>query len=137
MRRCWRLLPGLLAQAFVFAQAPEVLDSNPQGPAAFDPGRGRIVRVTNDHSTWEWDGSWFRRPVAAPDIGTGIGNNDLVFDPVRRRLVLCARLRTATGGLYAYDGAQWTQLSLPPGQTPLHLVADTGRARLVLLTTNG
>src|SRR5262245_5322447 len=100
MRSSRTLSACLLVQAFVFAQAPEVLDSHPQGPAAFDPVRGRIVRVTNDRSTWEWDGSWFRRPIVAPDIGSGEGNNDMVFDPVRRQLVLCANLRTATGALF-------------------------------------
>src|SRR5262245_48535279 len=135
MRSCRRWSAGLLVQAVVFAQAPEML-VNSGRPAAFDAIRDRTVRVSNDRSTWEWDGSWFRRPIQAPDIGTGLGNNDMVFDLVRRQVVLCAKLGSPSASLHAYDGAQWTQLSLPSGQLPLHLVADVGRLRLVLLTTS-
>src|SRR5262245_26295424 len=134
MRSCWRLSSCLLLQAFVFGQAPEVLSTIFDGPAAFDSVRGRVVRALRDRTTWEWDGAWFRSLATAPDIGTT--GSDMVFDATRRQIVLCTSLRDPSSGLYTYDGAGWTQLALPAAQIPLHLVYDAGRARLVLLTTN-
>jgi len=129
MHSCWRLSSCLLLQALLFGQAPEVLASPLWGPAAFDPVRGRVVRALSDRTTWEWDGAWFRSLATAPDIGSS--GCDMVFDGVRQRVVLCVRWASS---MFAYDGAQWTPLPLPPGQLPLHLVYDVGRARLVLLT---
>ena len=128
------LAASVFLQALLLGQAPEVLWSTIDGPAVFDPIRGRIVCPSRDRSTWEWDGGWFRSIAEAPDMSGNIG--DIVFDPVRGKVVLCTNLRSPNGRLFVYDGAQWTPLPMPPGQWPLHLVHDPARARLVLLTVN-
>src|SRR5262245_8580740 len=98
MRSCWRLLPCLLAQAFVFAQAPETLSVNLRGPSVYDPVRGRIIEPNADGTTWEWDGSWFRSLADAPPLNHG--DAEMVFDPVAQRVLLCTNLGTTLGGLY-------------------------------------
>jgi hypothetical protein len=130
---CWRLTSCLLLQALLPGQAPEVLSSTLDGPAVFDPVRGRLVCPLRNRTTWEWDGVWFRSIANAPDMGTSF--YDMVFDPRSGKVLLCMT-HTAGGRLFAYDGAQWTPLPLPPGQWPLHLVHDPARARLVLLTVD-
>src|SRR5262245_24550028 len=121
------------------AQTPELLSSPMTGspgtmartPSAYDPVRGRIVRV-NDGQTWEWDGrGWFRSIASAPPVGL-FGNIEMVFDPERRQLLLCTSSR-----LFTYDGTQWTELPVPQvtAQLPqfLHICIDTFRRRRVIL----
>ncbi|MGE3173203.1 MAG: hypothetical protein AB7O97_11315 [Planctomycetota bacterium] len=121
--------PGLRAQDW------EPVDAQQIGAACFDTVRGRLVRIGEDGTTWEWDGvRWLQRTAPGPPppiLGLFSPEpNQLVYDRARRRVMALLRDYQT---LAEYDGTSWSSLAPPPNTTPEGIAYDALRSRLVLL----
>lgn len=116
--------------------------------AAYDEQRAVTVVVTPDAvanrvRTWEWDGSAAREVVTAnrpeheyldPDY------IDLVYDPVRRQVVMLrgAVVQSPGLGLFAFDGSDWSPVpALNPIPVALTVQGAFDRRRGVLVAWTG
>lgn len=94
--------------------APFYIDAR---KTAYDAARGRLVHVSTDGSTWEWDGT--RWTVAATSIGAAA-----VFrDPDRGGVDLLGSDPSGLMHVYAWRDGAWT--AIPGTDGPVHGDADT------------
>ena len=83
--------------------------------------------------TWEWLGGWITAPPPSPPAARGA----MAWDDAHQRIVLFGGETTASDELWAYDGATWEPIALPPGPAPsarfdAPIAYDPQRAQIVL-----
>ncbi len=115
---------------------PRLPDADTAPSMAYDRHRGRIVMVTSNGDTWEWDGIVWRqpRPTISPPVRADAA---MAYDPVLDQLVLYG----GTDGNYKndtwqWDGSAWTQLAPAPVMAPVHtpLVYDAADHEIIALS---
>ncbi|MBI5851131.1 MAG: hypothetical protein HZB39_08900 [Planctomycetes bacterium] len=112
------------------------------GPMAYDPSRGRVVKVETFHLgnrswvVWEWDGSTWTR--IAPVMPTPRGGFMLGYDPNLREVLMvgvCDAVTWPADNCWSWNGTRWAQRQSVPDPlgigNPL-LVTDHIRSRLLL-----
>lgn len=100
---------------------PAILPPARKYPAlAYDPIRERVVLFGGEASpdstlgdTWEWDGASWTEIMPADGVSpTARSRSQLVYNPLRRTLLLHAGRTLSTGAVYSdvweWDGARWT-----------------------------
>ncbi|NOT07746.1 MAG: hypothetical protein HOP28_05995, partial [Gemmatimonadales bacterium] len=103
----------------------KVADGGPPARAlhgmAYDAGRRRVVvygglsllapDAPSFDDTWEWDGTRWTQ-VRIPGLGTPRDHTAMVYDPVRRAVVLHGGgMEAASAETWTYDGATWARLT--------------------------
>lgn len=101
--------------------------------AAFDTRRGHLVLVQSNNSstaeTWLWDGTWQK---IATTTAPPISNANLVYDPIRDRVVLLEN-----NGTWTFDGTDWTLLGSGVGGAPFFTLFDPSRGQLFAVAGDG
>jgi hypothetical protein len=100
--------------------------------ATYDSARSRFVLLASDAASltsalWEWDGSAWIGPVAAPGYAPAA---PLAFDAARSRTVLVVGQQ-----VWEWNGATWSQPATPtspPARSDYAIAYDSARARTVL-----
>lgn len=116
-------------------------------------GGETLVKPTQVHvgsalsETWEWDGATWRKTCggnsAAPCAVPGLRGASMVYDPLRKRIVLYGGEGDHVGDdaslvdrVWEYDGATWSKraeiANVPPPRSFASMTYDTKRARVVL-----
>lgn len=110
---------------------------------AYDAGRDRIVLFSPATSTlapsiWEWDGHRWHQVVVPQPLPRGVVMQ-LVYDPLRQRIVMVGAGLGAPLSTWAYDGVNCTQLATahsPPDRAGGEIVYDQARDRVLLFGSN-
>jgi cysteine-rich repeat protein len=96
---------------------------------AWDPAIGRVVLfggTGGDAATWTWDGAQWSR-IDTPHVFATAAPSGMVFDAARDRLLLFGATSGSSHfatGLWAFDGADWTEIVTTGGPTLSEFVAD-------------
>jgi len=89
---------------------------------AYDEERGRAVLFSGGRNgetrysdTWEWDGSTWTKAAATEVPGGGGAHNTMVYDSVRKRVILFAGMEhsgRSHSETWSWDGKIWTRLAV-------------------------
>ncbi len=129
----WRRVPGVPLAG---------LGGTDYGMMSFDVGRARGVswggELASSHSTFEWDGSRWRRrvpPAFSPAVPPMTMDVAMAWDPSSgKTLLFGAWIPSYTPQTWLWDGSVWAQ-AMAPGPSPRTLVSmatDPVRQRVVL-----
>jgi hypothetical protein len=131
----WRMLDGGML-------APGL---SQYGAAAWDAARGVLVAFGGGYgnATWEWDGTSWRNatPASPADSPEGRNYHQLVWDPIRQRVLLFGGMTLTLpnayrNDLWTWDGTKWTPLAAagtaPSGRADFAMAWDAQRGELVV-----